>query len=58
VIPNFDHFPRWGAVLDDTRKISNFLGGVYVIWNISGHVKINVTWTGGSNATLSGAFFH
>ena len=45
-----------GAVLD-TRSISNFLAGEYIVWDISGNVKINVTWTGGSNAVLSGAFF-
>jgi len=30
---------------------------MYLIWNLSGHVKINVTLTGGGNATISGAFF-
>jgi fibronectin type 3 domain-containing protein len=44
------------AVLD-TRNISQFNTGVYLVWNISGHVKINVTWTGGANAVISGAFF-
>jgi Bacterial Ig domain len=45
-----------GVVLD-TRNISLFHNGIYLIWNLSGHVKINVTFTGGSNATISGAFF-
>ncbi len=45
-----------GAVLD-TRNISSFHNGVYLVWNISGHVKINVTGTGGANAAISGAFF-
>jgi hypothetical protein len=45
-----------GVVLD-TRSVSLFSNGVYLIWNLSGHVKINVTFTGGSNATISGAFF-
>jgi hypothetical protein len=44
------------AVLD-TRSISQFNNGVYLVWNISGHVKINVTWTGGANAVISGVFF-
>ncbi len=45
-----------GAVLD-TRSISNFAGGVYLIWNLSGHVTLNVTNTSGVNAVLSGIFF-
>ena len=44
------------AVLD-TRSISSFSNGMYLVWNISGHVKINVTRTGGSNAVVSGVFF-
>src|SRR5712664_430300 len=45
-----------GAVLD-TRNISLFNNGIYLIWNLSGHVKIYVTRTAGSNAVISGAFF-
>jgi hypothetical protein len=41
----------------DTRNISAFTNGIYLIWNISGHVKINVTLTGGGNAVVSGLFF-
>ena len=44
------------AVLD-TRTLSSFSNGVYLVWNLSGHVKINVIWTGGSNAAASGVFF-
>ncbi len=44
------------AVLD-TRNISGFANGVYLVWNISGHVKINVTWISGTNAVVSGVFF-
>ncbi len=44
------------AVLD-TRSISSFSAGIYLVWNISGHVKINVTRTAGANAVISGAFF-
>ena len=44
------------AVLS-TQDISNFTGGIYRVWGISGHVKINVTWTGGANAVISGIFF-
>ncbi len=45
-----------GAVLD-SRSISLFNNGIYLIWNLSGHVKINVTRTAGGNAVISGAFF-
>jgi hypothetical protein len=45
-----------GAVLD-TRNISLFNNGIYLVWNLSGHVKINVTRTAGGNAVISGAFF-
>src|SRR5205823_13374507 len=44
------------AVLD-TRNISIFSNGMYLVWNISGHVKINVTRTAGNNAVVSGVFF-
>ena len=44
------------AVLD-TENISSFNNGIYLIWNISGHVKINVTLTGPVNAVVSGVFF-
>src|ERR1700686_520964 len=44
------------AVLD-TRTLSGFSNGVYLVWSISGHVKINVIWTGGVNGIVSGVFF-
>ena len=40
-----------------TQSISGFSGGIYVLWTISGHVKINFTITGGANAVVSGLFF-
>ncbi len=45
-----------GTVLD-SRSASNFGSGIYYIWTVSGHVKFNVTLTGGVNAVVSGAFF-
>ena len=45
-----------GAVLD-TRMLSTFNGGAYLVWNVSGHVKIRVTLTDGVNAVVSGIFF-
>jgi hypothetical protein len=44
------------AVLS-TQSLSNFNGGVYAVWNISGHIIVQVTYTGGLNAVVSGLFF-
>ncbi len=45
-----------GTILD-TRSLSNFSGGVYLLWNISGNVVITVTPTSGPNSVISGIFF-
>ena len=46
-----------GKVLD-TRLVSGFSGGRYLVWNLSGHVVIRFTNTNSaSNAVLSGIFF-
>ena len=46
-----------GAVLD-SRSVSTFTGGQYLVWNLTGHVIINVTNTNStSNAVMSGLFF-
>jgi len=45
-----------GAVLD-SRAFSSFTGGVYAAWNISGHVRIQITNNGGQNAIVTGIFF-
>ena len=45
------------AVLD-TRNLTSFAGGVYLIWNVTGHVRFHLVNSGSSsNATLSGLFF-
>ena len=44
------------AVLD-TRSISSFTGGAYLVWNITGHVHINATMNAGGNSVISGIFF-
>jgi len=41
----------------DVETLSNFGNGVYLVWKISGHVKINVTSIAGSNGVVSGVFF-
>jgi hypothetical protein len=45
-----------GATLD-TESISAFTNGIYLVWNVSGHVKIVVTMNRGGNAVISGVFF-
>jgi hypothetical protein len=45
-----------GKVLD-TEQLANFANGVYIKWNITGHVTINVTVNSGANGVISGAFF-
>lgn len=45
-----------GSVLD-TRSISSFSGGEYLVWNINGHVHITISLNGGPNAVVSGIFF-
>ena len=44
------------AVLD-TRKVKDFDGGQYLIWDIKGHVKLRLTTMAESRAVLSGLFF-
>ena len=41
----------------DTRNISNFASGIWVVWSLSGHVQLRMTLTGGANAVMSGVFF-
>ena len=45
-----------GAVLD-TQNVSGFQNGRYLIWQVSGPVRIQVSRTAGSNGVLSGLFF-
>src|ERR1035437_951625 len=42
----------------DTRSVSSFTAGQYLVWNLSGHVILRVTNTNpSSNAVVSGLFF-
>ncbi len=45
-----------GATLD-TRTVTNFNGGQYLVWNITGHVNIWISNNGATNAVMSGIFF-
>jgi hypothetical protein len=44
-----------GQVLD-TRQLSSFSSGVYLVWNVSGSVTFRITRTAGSNAVINGLF--
>ena len=46
-----------GNVLNSQGLTTSFVAGVYLVWNVSGHVQIRVSWTGGWNAVASGLFF-
>jgi hypothetical protein len=41
----------------NTQTFSSFHNGEYAVWSVKGHVLIQVTKTGGSNAVVSGLFF-
>ncbi len=41
----------------DSRSLSNFQGGQYLVWNLKGHLKLRVTRMSGANAVISGLFF-
>lgn len=41
----------------DTRTVSSFSSGQYLVANVSGNVLFQITRTGGANAVLSGLFF-
>jgi subtilisin family serine protease len=45
-----------GTVLD-TRSLSSFYSGLYVSWNVTGHVILRVTNTSPVNAVVSAIFF-
>jgi hypothetical protein len=45
-----------GTVLD-SRDVSNFQSGVYLIWEVSGAVRIRFTRLAANNAVVSGIFF-
>ena len=49
-----------GAVLYDSGSFTNFTGGVYYKWSVTGHVKVKVinTSTNGTVAVINGVFFN
>jgi hypothetical protein len=51
-----DVFDAPTGVRYDTRTVSAFGGGVYLVFNVSGHVRFQFTSLAGPNAVLSGLF--
>ncbi|MGE3819523.1 MAG: S8 family serine peptidase [Isosphaeraceae bacterium] len=45
-----------GAVLD-SKNVTSFHGGTYLVWDLSGRVTIRLTKTSGNNAVVAGVFF-
>jgi uncharacterized protein (TIGR03790 family) len=45
-----------GALLD-SRNLSDFAQGKYVVWKLKGHLRIRVLSVGAANAVVSGLFF-
>jgi hypothetical protein len=45
-----------GAVLN-SQTVSGFQSGRYLVWDVSGKIKVRVTKTAGSNCILNGMFF-
>ncbi|HMJ61580.1 MAG TPA: Ig-like domain-containing protein, partial [Bryobacteraceae bacterium] len=41
----------------DTQTVANFNGGVYQVWNVTGHVKVQVINTNQPTTAVSGLFF-
>jgi uncharacterized protein (TIGR03437 family) len=52
-----DLFDSNSNALLDTRSISAFNGGQYLVWDIRGRVRITITRTGAKTAVLSGFYF-
>jgi hypothetical protein len=49
--------PSTGNVLD-SETVSNFSGGQYLVYNVTGHVQFQITnLVGGSNGVIGGLFF-
>jgi subtilisin family serine protease len=53
----FDIYDATGGALLATQAVSSFRNGQYVVFRLSGHVRVRVTKTAGNNAVVSGLFF-
>ena len=41
----------------DTRSVTSFANGAYLVWNVTGHVVLTVASQNANNAVVSGLFF-
>jgi len=48
--------PSTNSVLS-SQTVSSFTAGKYLVWDLKGHVKVNVTRVNGANAVVSGLYF-
>ena len=53
----FDVTDAATGVILDSRTLSSFTGGQYLVWNLTGSVRLRFTKTAGPNAVVSGIFF-
>src|SRR4029079_6296528 len=51
----YDLLDQNGVTLD-TRSLTTFASGKYVVWTVTGHVTLRVTKVTGTNAVVSGVF--
>ena len=51
-----DVFDAQTATLLDSRTLSNFSGGTWLVWTVTGTVRVHVTRLAGTNAVISGVF--
>ena len=56
-VERFDVFDATNGQLLATHTLGGFNGGQYIVWRLSGSVRIRITTVAGENAVLSGIFF-
>jgi hypothetical protein len=42
----------------NSQSLSKFSDGKYLVWNLTGNIRIRITKTGGVNAVVSGIFLN
>jgi hypothetical protein len=47
-----------GNILNTQLVSGSFNGGIYLVWNVTGHVRFKVSAVAGANAVASGIFYH
>jgi hypothetical protein len=52
-----DVLDPWTSQVLDTRQLASYGGGQYLVWDVSGSVRLRVSTVAGANAMISGIFF-